>query len=104
MPVDFDKLVNKPLSRIFGQTVAYTPPSGGDPVSASGVWWKAHQTVETDGESNFSSTAPTLGIRLSEWPVAPIQYGQVEVDGQSYKIEEVQPDGEGGAKLILKET
>lgn len=101
MPVDFDALVNAPLAELFGRGVTYTP-SGGDPVEVTGIFQAQHQTVETEGELTFSSTAPVLWIRLADWPQAPARFDGVIVDAAAYIIEDVRPDGQGGVKLILK--
>lgn len=67
-----------------------------------GVFDAAHELVDTGGEFPVSTTAPVLGIRLSEFTVVPEMGNEVVIDGANYRIDDVQPDGQGGAKLMLK--
>tara|TARA_R110002110_G_scaffold64634_5_gene178579 strand:+ start:215 stop:550 length:336 start_codon:yes stop_codon:yes gene_type:complete len=67
-----------------------------------GVFDAAHELVDTGGDAPVSSTGPVLGIRLSEFSTPPVSGNELTIDGAFYRINDVQPDGQGGAKLMLK--
>tara|TARA_R110002074_G_scaffold253081_2_gene425070 strand:- start:16479 stop:16814 length:336 start_codon:yes stop_codon:yes gene_type:complete len=91
---------------VFGDahTVAFVAPVvvNAEFGTGRGVFDAAHELVEMGGEGPVSTTGPVLGIRLSEFTVPPVEANEVVIDGATYRINDVQPDGQGGAKLMLK--
>lgn len=67
-----------------------------------GVFDAAHELVDMGGEAPMTTVGPVLSIRLSEFDVPPAQDDEVTIDGTLYRIFDVQPDGQAGAKLLLK--
>ena len=59
-------------------------------------------TVRTD-EGEFTDQQPTLGVRLADYPVPPKQGDSLLRAGVTWSIFDVQPDGQGGADLVLKQ-
>ena len=112
--VDWDGLVLGPCMATFGDTVTYTPAAG-QPVQITGVFDEEYLEVTPMGAGPFSSTEllslgapggitsarPVLGVQLSQFQVPPVQGDTLVVRGDSYIVKEVQPDGHGGAKLLL---
>lgn len=89
--------------RNFGRPVIYTPASTGIDESIPGVFDAAHQVVDlATGEQ--SDLGPTLGIRLADLSVAPKQDDRLVVDGTTYQVNDVRPDGQGGALLPLRKV
>jgi len=108
MPVDFDKLVLGPAMAAFGRPVTFDPVKSqpGAPVfEVLGVFDNEHVEVEEIGGEVYHSTVqPTLGVKLSDFTVPPEQGDRPTIDGVVYEVQDPQPDGQGGAKLILKEV
>lgn len=103
MDFDFDSLALGPCHDIFGTAVTYTPP-GGVAMSVVGIFDAAFNavTIGDDGVP-FTTVMPVVGVRLSQWPVQPVQDGVVTYlkTGARYVVKEVRPDGHGEAKLML---
>lgn len=79
----------------------YFPKSGGVGFKVPGIFDKAYQAVDPNTQTVVSSLIPNLGIKLSDLPTAPVKGDQVVVEGVRYKINEVQKDVHGGARLFL---
>lgn len=99
----------------FGEPVTYAPAVGG-PFTVTAVWRGPQQAVSVGGgDVTVSSTAPAFGVDLGDFVeaghAAYIASGDPKVlagdtltrdaDGQTYRVDDVQPDGQGGATLIL---
>ncbi len=90
------------LDSVFGVAVTHTPAAGGGPYSRRGIFDRAHEMVATGGDGQpVSTTAPVLWIALTDWSPAPVQGDSVTVGGQAWRVDDVQPDGSGGADIIL---
>lgn len=90
--------------RTFARSVTYTAP-GGSPETREGVFDREHEVIRSDGPgADFSSTAPVLGIRLADWDPAPVKGGVIAIDAETFRVFDVQPDGQGGADVILKKN
>ncbi len=87
--------------REFGQAVTYTP-KGGSPVEITAVFDAAYQLVTLGFDVEIDAVGPVLGVRLGEFEAPPAQGDQVTVAGTAYAVRSVQPDGQGGASLVLR--
>lgn len=105
MAVDWDALVLAPAMAVFSDPIVLTPtvsqPSAA-PFLACGVFAVKQVTVQT-AEGEFTDQQPTLGIRLADFPVPPKQGDSFVRAGVVWNIYDVQPDGQGGADLVLKQ-
>jgi hypothetical protein len=114
MPTDFDRLVLRPAMHAFGKPITITPTvsqPNAAPYPARGVWEEQHVEIPLMDGGLLSANTLDLGIRLSEFAVRPVQgdfvgiadtrFWRPELIG-SYVINDVKPDGQGGAKIILK--
>lgn len=101
--VDFSRLVLGPAMRTFGRShaITYRPSAGVTHGGLRGVFDRAHVTVQMEDGAVHSTTEPRLGIRLAEWPAVPVQGAHVDIDVETFEIVDVQPDGQGGATLVL---
>ncbi|MFB0491307.1 small ligand-binding sensory domain FIST [Methylobacterium sp. OAE515] len=111
--IDFAALALGPGIATFGRPVTVTPPASKPPrpaFDATGVWTTRNVNVEMGpGQQSLNTVTITLGIRLSEWPVAPAQGMAIRVpaagsypDEGTLWIDDVDQDGQGGATLTLK--
>lgn len=67
-----------------------------------GVFRAAHAQVDL-GAGGISTVNPELSLRLADVLGPPPRQGEdVLVRGKRYRIDDTQPDGEGGVKLKLK--
>jgi hypothetical protein len=88
--------------REFGEVVIYT---SGDGIQSElrGVFKEEHVLVDLDGASaGMSSVGPVLLIKLDDWPEPPDQTGRLEIRERHFLVDDVQDDGQGGSKLLLK--
>lgn len=89
--------------------ITYQPVAVGDDSSSpdaftvAGVFDAAHLSLQIHDGVEYSTVGPTLGVRLSDFQVPPAQGDIVLIDDTtSYEVIDVQPDGQGGALLVLR--
>ena len=107
MSFDFDKFLNAPLMNVYGQQVSFLSQRTGKKYSVIGIFDRTAIRVENndlspDPYGSVSSNESSLSIRLKNWPVYPEQNDAVWIEDIKYEIFEIQKDGTGEAKLILK--
>ena len=105
--MDFDNLVLSPCMAAFGVTVTVTPLKSqptAEPYTATGVYDRSESIVMMADGSEMASTNVTLGIRLSDFTVPPREGDKIALNGKTYKVDALFPDGQGGADLRLKEV
>lgn len=107
MSIDFDGLVNAVVTdpAIFGKAIVYAP-QGTPPFTLNVVFDEAWQTVEGSGRRGIalpvSTTKPMIGCRAGDFPAGVVarQGDACTIDGQSYEVAAVKPDGVSGWLLI----
>lgn len=89
-----------------GALVTYTPPAGGTPVEISGVFEGEFEGVDLGLGVEISSTAPALGIRLSDFVArvgaAPEIGATISIGAETFGVFDVQPDGQATVRLELR--
>ncbi len=107
MAVDWDKDLLAPImsSDVFGEDVKpiFHPVTGGS-FPIDGVFDRPYKglVVEADGEPAIATREPLLGVRLSQFPTAPLQGDTVVLAGAgTYVVTSIEPDGKGWALLRL---
>lgn len=85
---------------ILGETAIFTPSVTGVPEAVEGIFQRPGLELNADG-TPFRSSGPALGVRLADLSVLPVQGDAVTVRSVDYEVADVDPDGQGGAKLIL---
>lgn len=104
--VDFSRLTLRPCMGSFGKAVQIVPvkskPNTPAPYAARGIWSVRNIDVPMEDSSIYSDTIYTLGIRLSEFDVVPVPEDKIIVDGVTYLIDDLDPDGQGGSVISLK--
>jgi hypothetical protein len=103
MAVDFAAKVIEPALRVFGVDVAYTP-IGGSAATVRGIFDNAHREVILPGADGLaiSTTGPRLDVLLTSIPNGPSRGDTFAHEGVTYRVNDVQPDGQGGARLVLE--
>lgn len=86
----------------------YTP-TGLAPVQVRGVFRDAHTYVDSRTTVLLSTEKPTLDVREADLPRAPRQDDTVAAlaarfNGATWRVVDVQSDGEGMWKLMLVQT
>ena len=93
--------------RTFGAEVFHTPAAGGGPHSRTGIFNDKYLAVDVQTGFMVSTSQPNLGIKLADWTPAPLQGDTLTIDAnatgdfETYKVQTIEPDGEGGATLLL---
>lgn len=90
--------------------VTYTPVVG-SPYSVShrdgmtpltGVFDEAYEVVDPNSHTGISTTRPVLLMRLSDLQAAPAKGDRVTIrSSRNFTVTKSEPDGRGGALLIL---
>jgi hypothetical protein len=88
---------------VFGVEAVITPAATGIAETLTVIHDSSH-TELTFAEHLQSASRPMIDIRLNDLTVTPLQGDVVVVDGTGYAITDVQPDGQGAAKLFLAES
>ena len=122
MGVDFSSLVLAPAMSIFSRVVTISPVKSRPneaAYQARGVWKVDNVDIILENGSRFSNRTITLGIRIAEFTIAPVEgdgvstevsqlplgYWQANVDLTfpiTFVIDDAYPDGQGGCLLTLK--
>ena len=105
--MDWDSLEIGPCVGIFGTKVQYTT-NDGEVFTVTGVFDESYRAtdplpIEGMDPSHVSNTRPCLGVRLADFPEPPGQGDTLMVNGRWYYVQEPQPDGHGGARLLLND-
>jgi hypothetical protein len=112
--IDFDAVVLAKCEDIFSIVVSFTPlvSRPGDPAfTLRGIFSSDPYDVEMQDGTIFSDQQTSLGIRWRDFPgvVVPDRGDLVEITdtrhpyvGHRYWIGDVDDDGQGGAKLLLR--
>lgn len=100
--IDWDGKVLGPVMGVFGEAATYAP-SVGAPFTVWGVYDEAYRDVDLSGGMGVTSAQPVLGVRLSQFLVAPQQDDVLTIlrTNETFRVKEVRSDGHGGAKLML---
>ncbi|SOE85686.1 hypothetical protein SAMN05446935_6160 [Burkholderia sp. YR290] len=105
MPINWNAEVIGPLMGVFGEPVTYMSLNGAPAFQVSGVYDKAFFAVNVETGSLVSTSQPTLGVQLSQFPsnALPQQGDQLVIvgTGEQWEVREVHPDSRGGARLML---
>lgn len=96
-------------TRAFARRAAvlYTPAGGGPQVDLTGrsIFTAAHaEEALEENEVVVNTVKATLDVKLRDIPVAPTEGDPISVGGVQYTLGTMEPDGEGGALLILDEV
>jgi hypothetical protein len=88
--------LNKACLSTFGRQVTYQPAAGA-PVTITGI---------VDSGSRLEEHSPgvyaVLFMRLADLAQPPACGDQVQIDGTTYKVFEVEADAAGGVKIALR--
>lgn len=105
--MDFSSLVLNPAMLVFGQSITVTPVASqpGKPAyAARGVYASKAVQIPLENGGYHSTVQPTLGIRLADFIVAPMQDDVVTLGALgTLEIADVIPDGQGGADCVLRD-
>lgn len=104
--IDWNSLVTGPVMGVFGEPATFRPAVGAA-FPILGTFHEAYASVDLVGGTGVTSVSPAIGVQLSEFPAAPLRKDRVAITptdlhgGGLYEVKEVQPNGIGGALLML---
>lgn len=89
--------------RTFGDPVLYQPATGTPFQVPLAVFTAPFEAIELGGgEASVSTGTPTLGVDLADFPSAPAIGDTLVREGVTWRVSDVQRDGQGGATLRLQ--
>ncbi|MRI57414.1 hypothetical protein D8770_26280 [Methylobacterium sp. DB1607] len=107
--IDFAALTLGPNMAAFGRPVTVLADGGRPAFDTTGVWAIRAADIKFVDDSSLNTTVITLGVRISDWARPPKQLMALRVpaagglpDEGTLYIDDVDNDGQGGAKLTLK--
>ncbi|WP_375791183.1 hypothetical protein ACE102_07480 [Bradyrhizobium sp. vgs-9] len=110
--MDFSTLVLLPGMATFAISVTVRPgvsQPGAPDYAARGVFSSNPTDVQMQDGTVFSDQQTTLGIRLAEWAVPPVNGDRIKVmegvaAGITFWVADTSSDGQGGLTLTLRKT
>jgi hypothetical protein len=104
MAWDLADLANVAVEQTFKTSITYTRSAGG--VSTfDAVFDRDFAAVDLGpAQVQLANRSPVVDVRLSAISFMPVVGDELTADGLEYVVEAVEPDGLGGARLILSES
>lgn len=90
---------------VMGTPFTFIPASTKVPQEHVGVFDAefAEEVPDVGGDITIAMHNPMIGIRLSDFTPEPEQGDTIQRKGIAYDIKHIEPDGQGGTRLILHE-
>jgi len=101
MPFPFDRLLNGPTTRLFGEPAVYV--RSGVEHAIAGIFMPEVESIDQVGETEFVVLRPALDVRASALPAGAAQGDYVRVHGRQYIVRANSDRGEGMRRLHLGE-
>ena len=89
--------------RSFGEPAVYLPVQSTQRINITVIFDETFRTLDVETGTTVQSTQPKAGIKLSELPFEPRAGDRLLIRNKTYRITEYQPDGQGGAEVLLTE-
>jgi hypothetical protein len=105
VPIDFAALVLGPCEDVLAIPITVTPTRSipdAAPYCARGIWTSRTVEVPMDDGTIIRSNDMNVGINIVEFPALPMKGDGLLVGSVNYTIYDVQIDGQGGAKLVVR--
>lgn len=90
--------LNTTVLGAFGRDVMYLPQAGGQK-SLRAIFENTR-----DAQENSPGVYAVLFIQLADLPQPPVRGDEVEVDGTTYKVFEIEADTSGSAVLRMRQV
>lgn len=91
----------------FGAPITFTPAVSQPDAAAypaQGVFAQKPVQIPLDDGTYHSTVQPALGIRLGDFAATPEQGDSFVLNGTTWFVGDIVPDGQGGADLMLRKT
>ncbi len=99
---DLQDPVNRAVAQNLGTPATWTPKGSGSPVSLRAKFNRRHVVFDVNAGVNVTTSSSSAWIRIADLPREPIEDDGFDVDGLSFVIVGFEPDGQGGALLVLE--
>ncbi|MTI13359.1 head-tail joining protein [Sansalvadorimonas verongulae] len=98
--MDFGQLASGMHRAILSSPLAEPATVAGVPTRV--IFFGEYLEADPSTGAPVASTDPKIAVSLSDFTTAPDQDDPVVIRGLRYLVDEVRPDGEGMAELMLK--
>jgi len=88
------------LKRSLGEKMIYQHLDGGE-VAITAVWNREHEIVDANTETIVSTVHPHIGVQLKDLIQPPKENDTVLFLGNTFRVIDVEEDGQGAAQIIL---
>lgn len=95
-----EDLVNDAAIQVFSRSFTHNPAAGGSH-AAVGVWDEKSEQVEMQDGVPVSAVRPMMQVELKKMVVQPVQGDGFTIDARVFRVNDIQPDGRGWAKVFL---
>ena len=85
----------------FGVAATFTPAGGGASTAVTVIFDNAYEAVDVGGGSTFAVTQPRVTARTSDVATAT-EGATLAIDGVTYTVRVVMPDGTGITEMMLE--
>lgn len=104
--MSWDSKVSNLLSRCrsesaFGSQMVHNPQIGSSQTFL-GIWSDTYLEIDPDQGFQVMSDNPSIGVKLDDFDTNPKKGDTITRNSVIYIIRAVEPDGEGGATLVLE--
>lgn len=93
--------MNTAVRSSFGEPVVFHLEGQTEPITVTGIFSAAYQSVDVSGGVPVATVQPVLEVLAADVPQTPTEGDAVTVQGSLYLIVAVHPDGHGMLKLML---
>lgn len=94
--------VNRAAASTLGVPATWTPVGSGSPAALRAVFRERHETFDPEVGANVATTFSAAWVHLADLPRLPLEDDGLAIMGKSFLVVGLEPDGQGGAWLVLQ--
>lgn len=97
----FENLLNSAMNQI-GEDIVYKPSKGGS-FPVRGIFDSSYKLIDSETGGVISGNHAKLGLKNSDLPFEVLEEDRFIVNGRTFKVKDIQEDGQGGILIELIE-
>lgn len=86
---------------VFGELITHSPQAV-EPYTFKAIFDNESSVIDPNSGMAVMLEKPQINVLLSDMKVVPKKGDTIAVRSKNYKIEQIKPDGQGGASIMLK--